>query len=68
MASEHEFFVDMTCEGCSVAVARVLDKNGVQHSIDLPNKKVTVTTDLGADAVLASLKKIGKEVKYLGEK
>uniref|UniRef100_A0A8C4N4A4 HMA domain-containing protein n=1 Tax=Eptatretus burgeri TaxID=7764 RepID=A0A8C4N4A4_EPTBU len=22
----HEFFVDMTCEGCSASVARVLDK------------------------------------------
>uniref|UniRef100_A0A8C4QD36 Uncharacterized protein n=1 Tax=Eptatretus burgeri TaxID=7764 RepID=A0A8C4QD36_EPTBU len=41
---------------------------GIEHSIDLPNKTVTVITDLGADAVLESLKKIGKEVKYLGGK
>ncbi|KYO37576.1 copper transport protein ATOX1 [Alligator mississippiensis] len=37
---KHEFFVDMTCEGCSNAVTRVLNKlGGVQFDIDLPNKK-----------------------------
>ncbi|CAI5766789.1 SPARC [Podarcis lilfordi] len=37
---KHEFFVDMTCEGCSNAVTRVLNKlGGVQFEIDLPNKK-----------------------------
>ncbi|KAG7464990.1 hypothetical protein MATL_G00171420 [Megalops atlanticus] len=37
--TKHEFFVDMTCEGCSGAVTRVLNKLDVKFDIDLPNKK-----------------------------
>ncbi|KAL7885684.1 hypothetical protein AOLI_G00059790 [Acnodon oligacanthus] len=41
----HEFFVDMTCEGCSGAVTRVLKKIDVKFDIDLPNKKVFIERD-----------------------
>ncbi|KAJ8282133.1 hypothetical protein COCON_G00046520 [Conger conger] len=41
--SKHEFFVEMTCEGCSGAVTRVLNKlDDVKFDIDLPNKKVFI--------------------------
>ncbi|OPJ88080.1 copper transport protein ATOX1 [Patagioenas fasciata monilis] len=44
---KHEFFVDMTCEGCSNAVTRVLHKlGGVQFDIDLPNKKAARNSNM----------------------
>ncbi|KAG9272504.1 copper transport protein ATOX1 [Astyanax mexicanus] len=46
----HEFFVDMTCEGCSGAVTRVLKKIDVKFDIDLPNKKVFIESDKDKDA------------------
>ncbi|XP_032885802.1 copper transport protein ATOX1 [Amblyraja radiata] len=66
--SKHEFFVDMTCEGCSNAVTRVLDKlEDVQFNIDLPNKKVFIESSRSVEDLTNSLKKTGKEVKYIGK-
>ncbi|XP_059377303.1 copper transport protein ATOX1 [Carassius carassius] len=64
----HEFFVDMTCEGCSGAVTRVLQKLDVKFDIDLPNKKVFIESDKGTDILLETLKKTGKTVTYIGMK
>ncbi|TKC44267.1 hypothetical protein EI555_016626 [Monodon monoceros] len=67
--SKHEFSVDMTCEGCSNAVTRVLNKlGGVQFDIDLPNKKVCVDSEHSVDTLLETLGKTGKAVSYLGPK
>ncbi|KAJ8338468.1 hypothetical protein SKAU_G00374340 [Synaphobranchus kaupii] len=66
--SKHEFFVDMTCEGCSGAVTRVLNKLDVKFDIDLPNKKVFIESDKSADDLLVTLKKTGKAVTYIGPK
>jgi len=73
MASQvHEFKVEMTCEGCSNAVNRVLGKlqgQGVNKvDIDLPGKKVYVDSTLSSEQLLETLKKTGKEVSYLGVK
>ncbi|GCC21942.1 hypothetical protein chiPu_0000325 [Chiloscyllium punctatum] len=65
---KHEFFVDMTCEGCSNAVTRVLNKLGVQFDIDLPNKKVFIESDQSWEVLIECLKRTGKEVQYVGEK
>ncbi|TFK09647.1 Copper transport protein ATOX1 [Platysternon megacephalum] len=66
---KHEFSVDMTCDGCSNAVTRVLNKlGGVQFEIDLPNKKVCIDSEHSVDTLLATLKKTGKNASYLGEK
>nr|XP_006138323.1 copper transport protein ATOX1 [Pelodiscus sinensis]XP_025034838.1 copper transport protein ATOX1 [Pelodiscus sinensis] len=66
---KHEFSVDMTCEGCSNAVTRVLNKlGGVQFEIDLPNKKVCIDSEHSVDTLLETLKKTGKSASYLGEK
>ncbi|XP_029853923.1 copper transport protein ATOX1 [Aquila chrysaetos chrysaetos] len=66
---KHEFFVDMTCEGCSNAVTRVLHRlGGVQFDIDLPNKKVCIDSEHNVDTLLETLKKTGKNTSYLGEK
>ncbi|XP_048885650.1 copper transport protein ATOX1 [Brienomyrus brachyistius] len=66
--TKHEFFVDMTCEGCSGAVTRVLNKLDVKFDIDLPNKKVFIESDKDADQLLETLKKTGKTVTYIGSK
>ncbi|XP_067223827.1 copper transport protein ATOX1 isoform X2 [Chanodichthys erythropterus] len=63
-----EFFVDMTCEGCSGAVTRVLKKLDVKFDIDLPNKKVFIESDKDTDVLLETLKKTGKTVTYIGPK
>lgn len=66
---KHEFSVDMTCEGCSNAVTRVLNKlGGVQFDIDLPNKKVCINSEHSVDTLLETLGKTGKAVSYLGPK
>ncbi|XP_034935322.1 copper transport protein ATOX1 [Chelonus insularis] len=64
----HEFDVEMTCEGCSNAVERVLGKKtGIDNiKIDLPNKKVFVTSSLPKEEILETLKKTGKNVSYIG--
>ncbi|XP_015509663.1 copper transport protein ATOX1 [Neodiprion virginianus] len=66
----HEFNVEMTCSGCSGAVERVLgNKAGIENvKIDLPGKKVFVTTPLSSDEILGYLKKTGKSCTYLGTK
>ncbi|KAF4091267.1 hypothetical protein AMELA_G00034960 [Ameiurus melas] len=64
----HEFFVDMTCEGCSGAVTRVLKKIDVKFNIDLPNKKVFIESDKGTEVLMETLQKTGKTVTYIGPK
>ncbi|XP_067900016.1 copper transport protein ATOX1 [Heterodontus francisci] len=67
--SKHEFFVDMTCEGCSNAVTRVLNKlEDVQFDIDLPNKKVFIESKQSVEVLTEHLKRTGKAVQYVGEK
>ncbi|XP_018310058.1 copper transport protein ATOX1 [Mycetomoellerius zeteki] len=66
-AQVHEFNVDMTCEGCSTAVQNVLKKKaGIDDiKIDLPEKKVFVTTALNSNEILETLKKTGKTCQFL---
>ncbi|XP_068596586.1 copper transport protein ATOX1 [Brachionichthys hirsutus] len=65
--TKHEFKVEMTCEGCSGAVTRILNKlGGVQFEIDLEKKLVWIESDKGVDVLLETLQKCGKEVTYLG--
>ncbi|XP_042195916.1 copper transport protein ATOX1-like isoform X2 [Callorhinchus milii] len=67
--TKREFSVDMSCEGCSGAVTKVLNKLGdVQFSIDLPEKKVVIESRHSVDVLLETLKKTGKNVSYVGEK
>ncbi|KAM7418184.1 hypothetical protein PAMA_017705 [Pampus argenteus] len=67
--NKHEFEVAMTCEGCSGAVTRVLNKLGdVKFEIDLPKKLVWIESDKDVDVLMETLKKCGKEVKYNGTK
>ncbi|XP_032995722.1 copper transport protein ATOX1-like [Lacerta agilis] len=66
---KHEFFVDMTCEGCSNAVSHDLKKRGgVQFETDLPNKKVNIDSEHSVDTLLNTLMKTGKAASYLGDK
>ncbi|XP_075212104.1 antioxidant 1 copper chaperone [Lycorma delicatula] len=68
----HEFKVEMTCEGCSGAVDRVLSKlkgQGVEEvKIDLPGQLVHVTSTLPAEQLLDTIKKTGKNTTYNGVK
>uniref|UniRef100_A0A8I3MVS3 Copper transport protein ATOX1 n=1 Tax=Canis lupus familiaris TaxID=9615 RepID=A0A8I3MVS3_CANLF len=65
----HEFSVDVTCEGCSNVVSRVLNKpGGVEFDIDLPKKKVCINSEHSVDILLETLEKTGKAVSYLGPK
>ncbi|KAM9795601.1 copper transport protein ATOX1 [Neosynchiropus ocellatus] len=67
--TKHEFWVAMTCEGCSGAVTRVLNKLGdVKFKIDLPSQLVWIESDRNVDELTETLKKCGKEVKYNGTK
>ncbi|XP_073342909.1 copper transport protein ATOX1 isoform X1 [Pagrus major] len=69
LQQKHEFEVAMTCEGCSGAVTRVLNKlGGVTFTIDLPQKLVWIESDKDAEVLMETLKKCGKEVKYNGTK
>ncbi|XP_072040368.1 copper transport protein ATOX1-like [Amphiura filiformis] len=67
---KHEFTVAMTCEGCSGAVTRVLNKlkpdKVKDFTIDLPGKKVVVEATVSSDELLETLKKTGKETNYVG--
>lgn len=60
----------MTCEGCSGAVERVLNRlkgQGVEDvKISLPEQKVAVTSTLSADQLLEIIKKTGKKTNYIG--
>uniref|UniRef100_A0A667G6R0 Copper transport protein ATOX1 n=1 Tax=Lynx canadensis TaxID=61383 RepID=A0A667G6R0_LYNCA len=61
--------ISQTCEGCSSAVSRVLNKlGGVEFGIDLPNEKVCVNSEHGVDLLLETLGKTGQAVSYLGPK
>ncbi|XP_049628798.1 copper transport protein ATOX1-like [Suncus etruscus] len=63
----HEFSMDMTCEGCSIAVTRMFNKQGgVQFDIKLPNKKVSIDSEHDVDKLLETLGKTSKAVSYLG--
>ncbi|XP_063375320.1 copper transport protein ATOX1 [Cydia amplana] len=70
MSSTHIFNVEMTCEGCSGAVERVLSRlkgQGVDAvDISLPEQKVSVTSTLSADQLLEVIKKTGKNTTYVG--
>ncbi|XP_039975400.1 copper transport protein ATOX1 [Xiphias gladius] len=67
--TKHEFEVAMTCEGCSGAVTRVLNKLGdVKFEVDLPKKLVWIESDKDVEVLMETLKKCGKEVKYNGTK
>ncbi|XP_043277744.1 copper transport protein ATOX1 [Venturia canescens] len=64
----YEFDVAMTCEGCSGAVERVLKKKqGIENiAIDLPGKKVCVTSELPPEEILECIKKTGKAASFIG--
>ncbi|OQR74625.1 copper transport protein ATOX1-like [Tropilaelaps mercedesae] len=68
----YEFKVEMTCEGCSSAVKRVLGKfegKGVEKvDIDLTNERVFITSTLSSDDLLEVLKKTGKKSSFVGIK
>ncbi|XP_059490624.1 copper transport protein ATOX1 [Neocloeon triangulifer] len=70
MAKVHEFTVEMTCEGCSGAVERVLGKlkdKGVEKvEISLEKQQVLVTSSIDADSLLETIKKTGKTTAYVG--
>lgn len=68
MASRHEFQVEMTCEGCSGAVTRVLNKKGGIDNIeiDMEKQRVYVTSALSSDELLETIKKAGKTCSYIG--
>lgn len=70
MSSTHIFNVEMTCDGCSGAVERVLGRlkgKGVDNVlISLPEQKVSVTSTLSADELLDVIKKTGKKTTYVG--
>ncbi|XP_067124462.1 copper transport protein ATOX1 [Centruroides vittatus] len=71
MASTHEFQVEMTCEGCSGAVKRVLDKLGDKINkvdIDLDKQRVYVESSMSSEELLAAIKKTGKACSYVGVK
>ncbi|CAG9840928.1 unnamed protein product [Diabrotica balteata] len=69
MSKVHEFNVKMTCDGCSGAVERVLNKlkdKGVEEfTINLETQKVVVKSSLPANDVLEVIKKTGKETTLL---
>lgn len=71
MASQvYEFWVDMTCEGCVNSVQNVLNKKeGVNDiKVNLDNKMVSVTSMLSSDEILQTIKKTGKECRFVGAK
>ncbi|CAB3379601.1 Hypothetical predicted protein [Cloeon dipterum] len=69
MTKVHEFTVEMTCEGCSGAVERVLgklkDKGVDKVEISLEKQQVLVTSSLDADSLLETIKKTGKATTFV---
>ncbi|XP_038056960.1 copper transport protein ATOX1-like [Patiria miniata] len=66
---KHVFTVEMTCEGCSGAVTRVLNKQKDKVSkfdVDLAQQRVVVESTLSSDELLEILKKTGKATTYVG--
>lgn len=68
----HEFQVEMTCDGCSGAVRKVMGKlegKGVNKvEIDMEKQRVYVDSSLSTEDLLESLNKTGKKVSYIGVK
>ncbi|XP_059607652.1 copper transport protein ATOX1 [Phlebotomus argentipes] len=65
----HKFQVEMTCEGCSGAVKRVLGKLEQQIedvNIDLESKIVLVKSNMTSEQLLEVIRKTGKTTNYLG--
>lgn len=64
-----EFKVKMTCDGCSGAVQRVLNKHvgkGLENfDISLENQIVKVTSTMSADDLLETIKKTGNETQLI---
>lgn len=64
--------MEMTCEGCSGAVQRVLGKlqgQGVNKvDVDLKDQRVYVDSSLTSEELLGVLKKAGKTCSYVGVK
>ncbi|XP_026462028.1 copper transport protein ATOX1-like [Ctenocephalides felis] len=69
---EYEFNVEMTCEGCSGAVERVLGKlkgKGVEDVvINMADQKVCVKASLSSDELLEVIKKTGKATSFVKAK
>ncbi|CAG9861336.1 unnamed protein product [Phyllotreta striolata] len=69
MSKVFEFKVKMTCDGCSGAVKRVLDKHlgkGVeQFEVNLEDQTVRVTSTMSADELLETIRKTGKETEMV---
>jgi len=68
--TKYQFQVEMTCEGCSNAMNKILsrqrDKGEVDDfTVDLPTKTVNVTTTKELQEVVAMLEKAGKKVSHL---
>lgn len=61
---EYVFNVAMSCEGCSGAVTRALQKNECVTNIvcSIPEQKVTVESTLPQQEVLEIIQKTGKPV------
>ncbi len=55
------FVPDMTCGGCAAAITRALKSadDAAQIQIDLPAHQVQVSSDLGVERLLATLKAAG---------
>lgn len=71
MSKVHIFKAEMTCEGCSSAITRILDRmkdKGVESvECSLPEQTVKVKSTLDADILLEAIKKSGKTASYVGE-
>ncbi|KAF3911950.1 hypothetical protein AA313_de0202204 [Arthrobotrys entomopaga] len=68
----HEYWVPMTCSGCSGAVERILGRwkntpglESLEYTTDLDTKKVTVIAPEGipSDDILAKLQKVKDDSK-----
>ncbi|KAF8359880.1 cuc-1 [Pristionchus pacificus] len=65
MPQTHTFEMGMTCGSCANAARRVLEKMGegiTIDSIDVPTKRIVVTTEKSAEEVKTQLEKTGKAV------
>jgi len=67
--TKYEFNVEMTCEGCSNAMNRLLTKQKEkgeieEFSVDLATKTVSVTSTKELPDVVTILEKSGKKVAH----
>lgn len=68
MAQVHEFKVAMTCESCSGAVERVLNKHKDKiesFDVNLKEQQVKVKSQLSANEILEIIKKTGKTTEHI---